>query len=264
MPIILPDRKTQDRIVDILSSLDDKIALNKRINDNLEQQAQALYRSWFVDFEPFKSGNFVDSELGKIPEGWRVSSLRCIATITKKTISPNNFPSNIFEHYSIPAYDTDMMPNYELGKTILSNKYSIDANCILISKLNPRIKRIWLPICQTESSICSTEFVAFKPIIDGTLPYLYCLISSPSFYGFILSLTNGSTGSHQRFQPESSLDYIFVESDSDTKENFCRLIAPILSEEHKNQKEIQKLSAIRDSILPKLMSGELKTGDLHS
>ena len=233
-------------------------------NNNLEQQAQALYKSWFVDFEPFKGGKFVDSELGGIPEGWRVSSLKCVATITKKTVSPNIFPNNIFEHYSIPAYDTDMMANYEFGETILSNKYSIDANCILVSKLNPRIKRIWLPICQTENSVCSTEFVALKPIIDGTLPYLYCLISSSSFYGFILSLTNGSTGSHQRFQPESSLDYAFVEPNSDAKEKFCRLIAPILSEKHKNQKETQKLSAIRDSLLPKLMSGELKINDLNS
>ena len=72
MPITLPSKTTQDRIVDILKSLDDKIEVNRRINENLEQQAQALFKSWFVDFEPFKDGEFVESELGMIPKGWRV------------------------------------------------------------------------------------------------------------------------------------------------------------------------------------------------
>jgi type I restriction enzyme S subunit len=166
---------------------------NSLRNDNLEQQAQALYKSWFIDFEPFKSGEFVDSELGRIPDGWKISSLDSVASIIKTTISPFNFPNKVFEHYSIPAYDTNTMASYEQGTTILSNKYKIDSNCVLLSKLNPRIKRIWLPICKATNSICSTEFVAYKPINDNILPYLYTLISRSEFYGFILSLTNGST-----------------------------------------------------------------------
>ena len=70
-----PSLGEQKRIADILSSIDDKIELNRRINDNLEQQAQALFKAWFVDFEPFKDGEFVDSELGRIPEGWKVTEL---------------------------------------------------------------------------------------------------------------------------------------------------------------------------------------------
>ena len=70
-----PSLGEQKRIADILSSIDDKIELNRRINDNLEQQAQALFKAWFVDFEPFKDGKFVDSELGRIPEGWKVTEL---------------------------------------------------------------------------------------------------------------------------------------------------------------------------------------------
>ena len=77
----LPGLKEQRKIADTLSTLDDKIALNNRINHNLEEQAQALYRSWFVDFEPFKDGRFVESELGFIPEGWRVGSIYDICEI---------------------------------------------------------------------------------------------------------------------------------------------------------------------------------------
>jgi len=73
--ISLPSLTTQDNIVAAIDCFDDKIALNNRINHNLEEQAKALYKSWFVDFEPFKGGNFVDSELGMIPEGWRVGTL---------------------------------------------------------------------------------------------------------------------------------------------------------------------------------------------
>lgn len=73
--IILPSLNKQKNIVNILSILDNKIELNRRINENLEQQAQALFKSWFVDFEPFKDGKFVDSELGMIPEGWKVGNL---------------------------------------------------------------------------------------------------------------------------------------------------------------------------------------------
>ena len=80
-PIVVPSLSTQKRIASILSSLDDKIELNRRINENLEQQAQALFKSWFVDFEPFKDGQFVDSELGMIPEGWRVGTLEEIGQI---------------------------------------------------------------------------------------------------------------------------------------------------------------------------------------
>ena len=71
----VPDLFTQQRITNILSALDDKIELNRRINENLEQQAQALFKSWFVDFEPFQDGKFVDSELGMIPEGWKVGTI---------------------------------------------------------------------------------------------------------------------------------------------------------------------------------------------
>ena len=71
----LPPLAEQKRIADILGALDDKIELNRRINDNLEEQAKALFKSWFVDFEPFKGGKFVDSELGLIPEGWSTGTI---------------------------------------------------------------------------------------------------------------------------------------------------------------------------------------------
>ena len=97
--ILLPSLSVQKKMVAILASLDNKIALNRRINDNLEQQAQALFKSWFVDFEPFKDGKFVESEMGMIPEGWKVVQLGEIIEISKRFINPQKNPDKIFYHY---------------------------------------------------------------------------------------------------------------------------------------------------------------------
>lgn len=91
MEIELPSRKVQDKIVSILSSLDRKIELNNKINADLEEMAQAIFKNWFVDFEPFKDGKFVDSELGMIPEGWKVGCLGDMgAVVCGKTPSKSN------------------------------------------------------------------------------------------------------------------------------------------------------------------------------
>ena len=93
----VPKMEVQNKIMDILSSLDDKIEVNRRINENLEQQAQALFKSWFVDFEPFKDGEFVESELGMIPKGWRVGKLGelCQFKRGKGLLSKNAIPGNV-------------------------------------------------------------------------------------------------------------------------------------------------------------------------
>ena len=93
VPLCLPTINIQNDIVSILKSLDDKIEVNRKINENLEQQAQALFKSWFVDFEPFKNGEFVESELGMIPKGWRVGTLKEIADIIMGT-SPSGSSYN--------------------------------------------------------------------------------------------------------------------------------------------------------------------------
>ena len=93
-PVLYPNDITAKEIVSILKSLDDKIEVNRRINENLEQQAQALFKSWFVDFEPFKDQPFVESELGMIPQGWKVGSLNEIADVIMGT-SPSGTSYNI-------------------------------------------------------------------------------------------------------------------------------------------------------------------------
>ena len=257
----LPCLEVQKRVSDFLATFDDKIELNNRINHNLEAQAQALYKSWFVDFEPFRGGKFVDSELGLIPIGWDAKPLSSICHIEKKTINPQKYPTCLFTHYSIPAYDNSELPELQKGSDILSNKYIISDYTILFSKLNPRIKRIWNVYQSEANSICSTEFVVYKSMDIDTYPFLYSFITGADFYNNIMSKVNGATGSHQRFHPEETLD-ILVPYHIDCYRLYSQLVLPIIQQIDENKRENHYFASLRDSLLPKLMSGELKINDL--
>lgn len=279
LDILLPELSEQKKIVSILKSFDDKIECNRRINDNftlsfllltcfvlwllklrndnLEQQAQALFKSWFVDFEPFKDDEFVESEMGMIPKGWRVRELDEIIEISKQSINPNKSPEILFTHYSIPAYDREKQPDTQLGKEILSNKFVVRDNMTLFSKLNPRIKRIWYVGDILENSICSTEFVPFLAKDSALSVFVFSLVSSQGFYDYILSMVNGATGSHQRFHPEETLSYKIAYNQEIALE-YNAIAEPMITQILKNQQESRRLAQLRDTLLPRLMSGELK------
>ena len=259
----VPSLKVQEKIASILASLDSKIELNRRINDNLEQQAQALFKSWFVDFEPFKDGKFVDSEMGMIPEGWKVVQLGEIIEISKRIINPQKNPDKIFYHYSLPACDNGLIPEIQSGKDIMSNKIILQNNTILFSKLNPRIKRIWFACDVLNDSICSTEFIPYRAKNERESVYIYSIINSDSFYASVLGCVNGATGSHQRFHAEDTLGLLFPYK-KDIVDKYIDLVKPVLAEIHKLRIENKTLALTRDSLLPRLMSGELKFNDLNN
>lgn len=254
LEVNLPSLDEQRRIAGILGSLDDKIELNRRINANLEAQAQALFQSWFVDFEPFRDGPFVDSQLGKIPQGWKVEALSNLATVIKKGITPSN--AETYSHYSIPAYDDAHFPEKQSGETIKSGKYIVYNNSILLSKLNPRIKRLWFIKTAEENAICSTEFIPIQTKDTDLISFVYYLIDNDIFYQHALSLVNGATGSHQRFHAEDIMQIPFAWN-KDAAIDFAQKANYILQKIEDNIRENQTLSALRDTLLPKLMAGEI-------
>ena len=260
--IKLPSLAIQESIANYLSIFDDKIECNRRINDNLEQQAQALFKSWFVDFEPFKDGEFVESEMGMIPKGWSVEVLDNVIEIAKKYINPNRSPEILFTHYSIPAYDNEKQPEKQLGKEILSNKFIVRDDMTLFSKLNPRIKRIWYVSEILENSICSTEFVPFMAKESALSVFVFSLVSSQGFYDFVLSMVNGATGSHQRFHPEDTLSYKIAYNQA-VALKYNAIAEPMITQTLKNQQESRRLAQLRDTLLPRLMSGELKVNEIE-
>lgn len=248
LAVRLPPLPTQQKIAAILSSLDDKIELNNKINTNLEQQAQALFKNWFVDFEPFG---------GKMPEGWKVGKLSDIAEIKTDTFKPEQNPDIQVEHYSLPAFDEKRYPTFEISKELKSNKFIISNDEVLVSKLNPTVKRVWRPYCLTEKSICSTEFIVYKPISAELKDYLFSIVNSSEFNDFMCSNVTGSTNSHQRTPPKTTLNYEIPIPTKEILHKFCDIVAPMYDKIKENIKQNETVSSLRDTLLPKLMNGEI-------
>ena len=262
LDIPVPSTQYMESTISILKSLDDKIELNRRVNENLEQQAQALFKSWFVDFEPFKDGKFVDSELGMIPEGWKVVETNKFMKISRNSINPTKNPNIFYAHYSIPAYDETGLPIFQYGDEIKSNKQEVADNMTLVSKLNPRIKRVWFVEKACENAICSTEFIPYQSLNNS--PYfLYCYLNSKIFYDSIMTSVNGATGSHQRFQANDTLMYLFPYNE-EIIYKFNTIVSGIMIHKSRLIRENMKLAQLRDTLLPKLMSGELKLSEMET
>ena len=250
--ILCPSLEQQKEIAAILSAFDSKIECNKKINDNLQQQAQAIYRERFEG---------VTSE--DLPSGWRIVALGDVATISNKSFNPLKEAERMLEHYSIPAFDEARFPVFEPSTSIKSNKFVIDASCFMISKLNPTTKRVWKPYCLTENAVCSTEFIVYKAKDESITDFLYSVIDSSSFSDFMCSHVTGSTGSRQRTTPSDTLAYELILPSEEDLAEFQSLVSPMYAQMRINAIENDKLKRLRDSLLPKLMSGEVDVSDIQ-
>lgn len=219
MPIPFFDESIMKGTVSLLSSLDDKIRVNNKINDNLEQQAELLYHERFET---------IDRD--KLPVGWRIVRLGDVATISKKSFNPAKEPEMLLEHYSIPAFDEAHFPVFEPSTAIKSNKFIVDDSCFMISKLNPTTKRVWKPYCLTENAVCSTEFIVYKAKSQEITDFLYSVIDSASFSDFMCSHVTGSTGSRQRTTPSDTLAFELVLPNAEEIAEYQGIVSPMLEQ----------------------------------
>ena len=238
LDINLPSIDIQNHIAALISLIQSKINLNIKLNGYLEKLVSLEFSRRFKASTP-------TIELGKV------------LSISTESIKPQEHAGEIWEHYSIPAYDENRQPLFELSDGIKSNKYAIDANCILISKLNPATKRIWMPSCTSEHSVCSTEFIVYKPKNPRYKSFYYAAIDSQAFTDFLIAHVTGSTGSRQRTQPKATLTYPMPNPGHDAIEGFCAFANPIYKQIQSNKLESKWLVSLRDALLPKLMSGEI-------
>lgn len=242
----------QNAIVGTLESIDRKLIVNEQLNDNLEQQAQAIYHERFETVSP-----------NDLPSDWRIVTLGEVATISNKSFNPLKEPETLLEHYSIPAFDEARFPVFELSTSIKSNKFIIDASCFMISKLNPTTKRVWKPYCLTGNAVCSTEFIVYKAKDKTITDFLYSVIDSNSFSDFMCSHVTGSTGSRQRTTPSDTLSYELILPSEDELAEFQSLVSPMYAQIRINAIENDRLKRLRDSLLPKLMSGEIDVSTIQ-
>lgn len=242
VPLQIPSLPTQQAIAEILSSLDDKIDLLTRQNATLEALAQTYFRQWFV--------------VGNENETITVSK---IATLDNNSVNPARQPLESFYHYSIPAFDDAQTPVVELGKTILSSKFVVQPNTILVSKLNPITPRIWrIDDTPNPNSVCSTEFQVLKQHDMEHYLFLYCLMKSNDVTSDFTMSATGTSGSHQRIRPEYILKVETPAPDKNRLVLFNKVCTPLMAKVKTNQIQIHTLQKLRDALLPKLISGELK------
>jgi len=278
LDILVPPEPEQLAITNILGALDDKIELNRRMNGTLEATARTVFKSWFVDFDPVRAkaegrqpfgmdaataalfpDSFDDSPLGKVPKGWRVGRVSEFTELSRDTLNPLEFPREAFDHYSIPAFDDGRWPKEETGAEIRSNKYLVPKNAVLLSKLNPRIRRVWLPTVHDDRrSIASTEFLVALPKKDTSREYMYALFTSQLFLEVFTTLVTGTSGSHQRVRPQFLLAMEVVIPPGACRARFARIATPLFDSVSRNLAEARTLAAIRDALLPKLISGEIR------
>ena len=276
----LPDFPEQRAIAHILSALDDRIELNRRLNETLESMARALFKSWFVDFEPVRAkvdgrdtglplstealfpAQIDQVDARNAPVGWRTYRLDEIVDHHTATVSPSATPEALFEHFSIPAFDAGQTQALEFGADIRSNKTLVPHDAVLLSKLNPDIPRVWAP-SQPDSAtqICSTEFLAFAPSAPASRSLLFSLFSDHEFRTKLRSLVTGTSKSHQRVPPKSLKAQLVISGEPEVFQAFDDLAAPWLNRMIANRTECQSLAATRDALLPKLVSGEIRIAD---
>lgn len=255
VPITIPSLEDQRRIASILSSLDRKIELNKKINADLEEMAQAIFKNWFVDFEPFKDGKFVDSELGMIPEGWKVGRLTEIASYMNG-LAMQKFP---------PENNEDSLPVLkikELGQGFcgtdsdrcscnIKDECKIHNGDVIFSWSGTLLVDVW---CGGD---CGLNQHLFKVTSKDYPKWFYYYWTKHHLQEFIhIAKDKAVTMGHiKRGHLEEAMVAI---PDNDSMEKAHELFEPILSKMISLRLEFSRLSTLRDTLLPRLMSGELE------
>jgi len=277
--IEVPSLENQRRIAKILSSLDNKIEVNRRINDNLEQQAQALFKSWFVDFEPFSDQPFVESEMGMIPEGWRVGRYE---NIIEETISgdwgkeraegnyihkvacirgcdfqdiKNGLRGNTPERYILEKNyqnkhfrHNDILVEISGGTQTVSTGRVCPVSQMLIEKFN-------------EDIVCTNFCRVVRPIKEYAA-YLYYSWLYKYNNKVMFGYENGTSGiKNFRIKDFVSIEPVVIPP-LDVLGNFQHFIDSVQLQIQTRGSESSRLSQIRDTLLPRLMSGELRINDI--
>ena len=252
--VSLPSQKAQKNIVSILSSLDRKIELNNKINADLEEMAQTIFKNWFVDFEPFKDGKFVDSELGMIPEGWKVGTLGDITKNKSAKVKERN--------------DVKVLSPVTTGELVLSEEYftkQVFSSSIAKYKIVNKGDFAYNPARVNIGSLGRNEFdfdgcvspvyVVFS-VIDGYENYFDLFRKTDFFKDSVASLAIGGVRQSLSYDDLSSIEVIIPSENA--VEEFNNLYNQMKKTIKANKLENSRLSTLRDTLLPRLMSGELE------
>ena len=271
MTVKLPPPDEQRSIAHILGTLDDKIELNRRMNETLEAMARALFKSWFVDFDPVRAkaegrdpglpelladlfpARLVDSELGEIPEGWEVGRLGDVAEHPRRGVQPESIKPDV------PYIALEHMPkhcialsDWGVAEGLESHKFEFKKGEILFGKLRAYFHKVGVaPV----DGVCSMDIVVVAPQEPHWFAFVLSLVSSADFVEF----TNaGSTGTKMpRTSWADMARYELVKPPTPIAKAFADWMRPSVERIMAGIHESRSLAALRDALMPKLISGEL-------
>ena len=276
LPIVVPPPDVQKSIAHILGTLDDKIELNRRMNETLEAMARALFKSWFVDFDPVRAkmagrdpglpkhladlfpDRLVESELGEIPEGWRQGTLADLARLNPESWSSRNAPDcilyvdlantkwgyiNDIQEYTWEGAPSRGRRVLRLGDTIVGTVRPRNGSFALIDR---------------DGLTGSTAFAVLRPRNAAEREIVWCAATSGDAIERLAHLADG--GAYPAVRPRGVLDTAVVLPDARVRLAFSSLAAPFLNRMGATQRESRTLATLRDTLLPKLISGQVRVG----
>ena len=275
MWVILPPLSEQHSIAHILATLDDKIELNRRMNETLEAMAGALFKSWFVEFDPVRAkmegrdaglpdhladlfpDRLVNSEMGEIPEGWTVGSLGDIAASLRRGVDPARVASDT------PYIGLKHMPRRSVALTdwgeagsVSSGKSAFEVGDILFGKLRPYFHKVGIaPV----NGLCSTDIVVLEARIPRWSAFVLACVSSSGFVAYTSQTSTGTKMPRTSWQAMST--YQLCRPTDFGAIEFDRVVSPMLRRIVGNVHESRTLAALRDTLLPRLISGEIRVQD---
>jgi type I restriction enzyme S subunit len=262
MPITLPPRDIQDKIVEILKSLDDKIEVNKQINDNLEQQAQALFKSWFVDFDPFRDQPLTESELGMIPNGWRAAVLDELCSFISRGLTPKYDESSdeLILGQTCVRNNIVTLDNARRHKPKQRTEKWVQQWDTLINSTGiGSLGRVGIVYFDMDNVAIDSHITVIRP--KSALVRHYVGRNLLSRQPEIENMAVGSTG--QTELPKERVKSLpIMLPDENALIRFNAIIEPIAYQLYRNIEESRRLASLRDALLPRLMSGELTIDDL--
>ena len=261
LPLLIPSLQDQCRIASILSSLDHKIELNNKINADLEEMAQAIFKNWFVDFEPFKDGKFVDSELGMIPEGWKVGRADDFYQINIGKTPPRKehqwFSTNPADKIWVSIANMGNSGIFISDSSEYLTKEAVDRHNIIMVPKNTILLSFKLTVGRVaiaDKELTTNEAIArFILSDDKYMEYLYLYLKKYDYNSL------GSTSSIATAVNSKTIKGMQMLQPSDNViDAFHIQVNPIFEKIRSLTKENSRLSLLRDTLLPRLMSGELE------
>ena len=270
--LTLPSLAQQRAIARILGALDDKIELNRQLNQTLEAIARAIFKSWFVDFDPVRAkmngepyplnaatmalfpDRLVDSEMGEIPEGWEIGTIGDIAVNPRRGVQPGNMAEDT------PYIGLEHMPQKSIAladwgsaRDVTSNKFAFDKGDILFGKLRPYFHKVGVvPV----AGVCSTDILVIAPARQEHYSYLLTLVSDARLIDFVVAASSGTRMPRTSWQDVAR--YKVALPVTQTALAFDRQVRPLVGLIQGNIHQSRTLAALRDILLPKLISGELR------